>query len=130
MQPIVGGGSCSSSLVADTAIGMRTFGGSCNPFAGQRYSAPGDNKCAAFGGCAVPISASQMFPKYGTMDLYKFERDGSGWKHVPTGEVLLFRRGESVHDVAWAAYKKVMGLPDTRPPPAPTALRLAFAPST
>ncbi len=130
VQPIVGGGSCSSSLVADTAIGMRTFGGGCNPFAGQHYSAPGDNKCGGFGGCAVPISASQLYPKDGVMDLYRFERDGSGWKPVPTGEVLLFKCGDNVHDVAWAAYKKVMGLQDTRPVPAPTPLRLAFAPST
>ena len=27
------------------------------------YSAPSDNKCATFGGCAVPISASQLYPE-------------------------------------------------------------------
>ncbi len=26
------------------------------------YSAPSDNKCASFGGCAIPISASQLYP--------------------------------------------------------------------
>ena len=65
---------CSTKVMADTAIGMRTFGGGCNPFAGPAYSAPGDNKCATFGGCAVPISASQLFPKTGTMDLFVVQR--------------------------------------------------------
>jgi hypothetical protein len=26
------------------------------------YSAPSDNACAAYGGCAVPISESQLYP--------------------------------------------------------------------
>ena len=57
--------------MADTAIGSaRPSAARCNPFAGPAYSAPGDNKCATFGGCAVPISASQLFPKSGTMDLF------------------------------------------------------------
>jgi hypothetical protein len=132
VQLTTGGGSCSTKLAADTAIGVRTFGGSCNPFAGQPYSVPGDNKCATFGGCAVPISASQLFPKSGNMQLFKFEKkpDQQGWTSVAVGTPLLFAQGENVHDVAWKAYKIVMGLDHTKPPPAPTPLRLAFPPST
>jgi len=132
VQPTSGGGSCSGKLAAGTAIGVRTFGGGCNPFAGPHYSAPGDNKCGGFGGCAVPISASQLYPKDGTMELFRFEKKTGqdGWTSVPTGETLLFRQGDNVHDVAWAAYKKVMGMDANQPPPPPTPLRLAFAPST
>ena len=48
---------------------------------GVLYSAPSDNKCASFGGCAVPISASQLYPipnasepdqPFGTMELFNF----------------------------------------------------------
>ena len=96
------------------------------------HTPPGDNKCGGFGGCAVPISASQLYPKDGTMELFRFEKKTGqdGWTSVPTGETLLFRQGDNVHDVAWAAYKKVMGMDANQPPPPPTPLRLAFAPST
>jgi hypothetical protein len=132
VQPTTGGGNCSSAMQMNTAIGMRTFGGGCNPFSGAPYSAPGDNKCAAFGGCAVPISASQVFPKIGNMQLYRFEKDSSGdWTSVEAPGGQDFSVGENVHDVAWQAYFKVMqpgGTPP--PPPSPTPLRLAFPPST
>src|ERR1051326_1550067 len=51
---------------------------------GKLYSAPSDNKCASFGGCAVPISASQLYPipdssqpeeVVGWMELYNFKGD-------------------------------------------------------
>jgi hypothetical protein len=130
-QLTTGGGSCHAMLSTGTAIGTRSFGAGCNPFAGGPYSAPGDNKCGTFGGCAVPISASQLFPKSGQMQLFKFEREGtSGWTSVPIDTPLLFRVGDNVHDVAWAAYKKVMGLDDKTPAPPPNPLRLAFPPST
>lgn len=130
VQPTTGGGSCSSMQATDTAIGTRTFGSGCNPFAGPAYSAPGDNKCGTFGGCAVPISASQLFPTTGSMDLFRFTRAGNEWKAEPTGQTQLFRSGDNVHDIAWQAYKKVMGLPESQEPPPPTPLRLAFPPST
>jgi hypothetical protein len=129
VQPVTGGGGCSTQLKADTAVGVRTFGG-CNPFAGPHYSAPGDNKCSTFGGCAVPISASQLFPKSGTMDLFAFKQDGGEWVSEPLPQPIVFAVGENVHDVAWKAYKAVMGLPDDKPAPAANALRLAFPPST
>ncbi len=105
-------------------------GGGCNPFAGAAYSAPGDNKCTSFGGCAVPISASQLFPKQGHMQLFGFSKDSSGaWTSTPAGEIL-FNVGDNVHDVAWTAYKTVMKLGDDPPAPKANPLRLAFPPST
>ncbi len=152
VQPVTGGGNCSSSspapaggggksgcgssgcgseAIMGTAIGMRTFGGTCNPFS-TLYSAPGDNKCGTFGGCAVPISASQLYPKDGIMTLFKFQWDAQEgkWTSVQLDENVPFRVGDNVHDIAWTAYKKVMGMPDDKPAPAATALRLVFPPST
>jgi hypothetical protein len=150
VQPTTGGGNCSTSSPAGggggscsaggggcggpktgTKIETKTFGAGCNPFAGQAYSAPGDNKCVSFGGCAVPISASQLFPKSGHFQLFGFTKDDQGqWTSVPVKDPLLFAVGDNVHDVAWAAYKAVMDLDPKTPPPAPTLLRLAFPPST
>ncbi len=130
VQPVGGGGNCSTKVMADTAIGMRTFGGGCNPFAGPAYSAPGDNKCATFGGCAVPISASQLFPKSGTMDLFSFSESDGEWSSTPVTPGITFAKGQNVHDVAWAAYRRVMNLDADTPAPPPTAIRLAFPPST
>ncbi len=131
VQLTTGGGNCSTKLTTGNAIGTRSFGGSCNPFAGSPYSAPGDNKCGTFGGCAVPISASQLYPKSGTMTLFRYVKDSQGkWSSEPLKDPLLFRVGENVHDVAWAAYKKVMSLDASAPPPPPTPLRQAFPPST
>ena len=99
------------------------------------YSAPGDNKCSSFGGCAVPISASQMYPKSDKMKLFKFEKDESGYHAVPLDESewLAFEKGELVYDVAWKAYQtaaKAMGQTPPDSPPEPSIVRLAFPPST
>jgi hypothetical protein len=131
VQPTSGGGNCSAGLKASTAIGVRTFGGGCNPFAGAAYSAPGDNKCATFGGCAVPMSASQVFPKTGHMDLFSFQQVDGQWTSVPVTAGQVFATGQNVHDIAWQAYFKVMQPNGTAPAqPKPTPLRLAFPPST
>jgi hypothetical protein len=109
-----------------------TIGG-CNPM--PVFSAPGDNRCASFGGCAVPISASQVFPKSGSMQLYQFVWDlqQKKWTSTPVGGgTFPFETGQNVHDVAWKAYFTVMD-PDNKNPPDPpkaTPLRLAFPPST
>jgi hypothetical protein len=125
---------CSSKLKAETMLEVRTFGG-CNPFANGPYSAPSDNKCGSFGGCAVPISAYQLFPKSGNMQLFDFvqESDGS-WKpeEIP-GATIDFGKGMAVHAIAYKAYQKVMEhrgktVPDNPAPP--NTLRLAFPPST
>lgn len=126
---------CSTQVRADTMLAVRTFGG-CNPFAPGPYSAPSDNKCGSFGGCAVPISAYQLYPKSGHMQLFDFVPDGDGWKSVaiPGDEGQLnFGTGLSVHAIAYKAYQAVMKhrgktVPDNPAPP--NTLRLAFPPST
>ena len=106
------------------------------------YSAPSDNICASYGGCAVPISESQMYPPppsaakptdKGTMELTDFK----GPDHKPTklATKLSYGQGEKVYDIAWDAYIEVLksrGVEDQDLPvkPAPNALRLAFPPST
>ena len=101
------------------------------------YSAPSDNTCAGFGGCAIPISASQLYPapdpanpkKAGVMEVFDLE---------PPTPVKLpnmnYSLGDKVYDVAWNAYievlksRKVNPLPEK--PKVDSDLRLAFPPST
>jgi hypothetical protein len=99
------------------------------------FSPPADNACKTLGGCAVPISASQMYPavKDGEeyrMQLYDFA-DKPGFKPKSFG-ILDYEKGELVYDVAWKAYRAVLekrGLPVPEKPE-PSDLRLAFPPST
>jgi hypothetical protein len=102
---------------------------------GALYSAPSDNKCASYGGCAVPISASQLYPEpspgheVAFMEVYDFvgqtaEPDKIG--------LLRYEVGDPVYEVAWKAYVKVL---EHRKQPVPdrpkdSDLRLAFPPST
>ena len=125
---------CSSKLKAETMLELRTFG-SCNPFADGPYSAPSDNKCGSFGGCAVPISAYQLYPKSGHMQLFDFvQQSGGGWHAVEIdGAQIDFGKGMSVHAVAYKAYQEVMKHRGKTVPaePAPSnTLRLVFPPST
>jgi len=102
------------------------------------YSAPSDNSCAAFGGCAVPISDSQLYPALnpqkptdpGKMELNDFE----GPNHTPTKfNEMNFTMGQKVYDIAWEAYIEVLkkrGITNLPNKPAPDPLRLAFPPST
>jgi hypothetical protein len=96
------------------------------------YSAPADNKCKTFGGCAVPISASQLYPAAGTMTMYDFGNEPPHHFKPLTGETLSFQLGDGVYDTAWEAYTKVMAARGQEPgeKPAPTDLRLALPPST
>jgi hypothetical protein len=108
------------------------------------YSAPSDNMCASFGGCAVPISASQLYPpptpgeEIGWMELFDFVgqtaepviiKNKWGQKELQRYEV-----GDRVFDIAWDAYIKVLKHrnPDAPEPDKPkdSDLRLAFPPST
>ncbi len=68
VQNIAGGGICSH------AVGTRgpLSAGSVQTPSDAIYSAPSDNKCRTFGGCAVPISASQVYPEGGNMELFDF----------------------------------------------------------
>ena len=101
------------------------------------YSAPSDNTCAGFGGCAIPISASQLYPapdssnpnNAGTMEVFDL---------VPPTPVKLgnieYSMGDKVYDIAWNAYIEVLKSRKVNPLPVkPTVdsdLRLAFPPST
>lgn len=118
-----------------------TGGGSCSQSVAQAptpastpYSAPSDNKCASFGGCAVPISASQLYPVTPPppeMKLYDFV--GPDHAATPLGGTMAFTTGDSVYEKAWEAYQAVMasrGQPVTAAMPEPTALRIALPPST
>lgn len=101
------------------------------------YSAPSDNACAAFGGCAVPISDSQLYPAPnpqkptdpGKMEVNDFE--GPAFKPTKIGE-MNYNYGQKVYDIAWQAYVEVLKSRGIEPPakPAPDPLRLAFPPST
>lgn len=127
VQKTTGGGICGH---ATGTRGPLSAGNLCGAPSDVLYSPPTDNKCGTLGGCAVPISASQVYPKSGTMQLFDFT--GSGNTPVPI-EKTDFKVGELVHDVAYRAYVKVMQhrkkqVPLTPPPP--SQLRLAFPPST
>jgi hypothetical protein len=83
-----GGGGCGAATKADasspgnvggqscSAVKMRVHGGLCGgptpppPTPSVVYTAPSDNICGGFGGCAVPISACQLYPKSGTMEVW------------------------------------------------------------
>jgi hypothetical protein len=103
------------------------------------YSAPSDNVCGSFGGCAVPISESQLYPSPdpskpddpGAMELYDFK--GPDFKPTKLDQRLKYSKGDKVYDIAWNAYIEVLksrGVTDLPPKPAPDPLRLAFPPST
>jgi len=104
------------------------------------YSAPGDNMCGSFGGCAVPISASQIYPPFtdannkpltgSTMELNDFPPPDFKTTKLP-GDVP-FKVGDFVYDIAWDAYTKVIESRKNTPPakPKPSDIRVAFPPST
>jgi hypothetical protein len=109
---------------------------------GVLYSAPSDNMCASFGGCAVPISASQLYPipnasepdqPFGTMELYDFVGETAEPVRIKgLNGLLRYDEGDRVYDIAWKAYVKVLkhrGQPIPEQPK-DSELRLAFPPST
>lgn len=127
VQNSEGGGNCSSSKVVNT-------GGGCGL---PLMSAPANNKCGGNGGCAVPISASQLFPTPGkggsfVMQIFDYG-DAPDFQTSKLCE-MPYKEGEPVYDVAWKAYERAMAknckdVPSI-PKPKPSALRLAFPPST
>ena len=116
-----------------------TAGGNCGSSgstADELYTAPGNNFCGnpngGYGGCAVPISASQLYPNSGEMQVNKFT--GEGCDFTALDETLPFTEGEAVYNVAWEAYCRALKAADplSEPPTelAVSDLRLAFPPST
>jgi hypothetical protein len=134
------GGGCGAVRAGAAAAGA-AVGGSCG--APQIYSGPGDNKCQGFGGCAVPISASQLYPPppdgrpQAQMQVFDFQPDSSGFNGYKSVEVgkILYQKGDKVDEVAYRAFQMVMKnrstpveVPETMP--APSTIRLVFPPST
>lgn len=126
VQNSQGGGNCSQ--VIDQPEGKCGL---------QTMSAPANNKCGTFGGCAVPISASQLFPEVSSSGSYVMQLFNFGAAPDYTSEPLKqmpYAKGDPVYDIAWKAYTEVMAVrfPGNPPPvqPKPSALRLAFPPST
>lgn len=133
-----GGGNCSSGGNCGTVLSTRAFGGNCGwppPPPSTFYSAPSDNKCSTLGGCAVPMSASQLYPTEGVMQIFDFQTD-STTKAITSDPIcrMRYKVGEAVHDVAYRAFEEVMTYRQTwdepKPKPKPNDLRLAFPPST
>jgi Ferritin-like len=155
---VVGGQGCS-------AVQMRVYGGSCGgppapPGPGDTvYTAPSDNICGGFGGCAVPISACQVYPKSGTMEVYVLAGSpppaptppappaaavganlcgGPPPPHncgsSPSRKIgtIPFAKGEKVEDIAFRAFAMVAEELNYPAPVQqdPNDLRLAFPPST
>ncbi|CAM2069591.1 Ferritin-like domain-containing protein [Sulfidibacter corallicola] len=118
VQPSSGGGQCGASQAL-----MRRFQDD-----DTSYSAPADNKCSTLGGCAVPISASQLYPSSGTMSVYDFDGQDDPILVGP----LPFQTGDSVYDTAWNAFTMIMEHRGQPPgdKPAPSNLRIALPPST
>jgi hypothetical protein len=129
VQKTSGGGNCSQAMGTRGPLSAGTQG-SCGVPDFALYSAPSDNKCGTFGGCAVPISASQVYPHGGKMELFDFTGKGNDFKSIGK---MDYEKGEVVHDVAYRAYLQVMQYRKQTPPPnppPPTDIRLAFPPST
>lgn len=109
------------------------------------YSAPSDNKCASFGGCAVPISASQLYPipdstdpeqTAAYMELFDFVGETAQPVPIKDGMQKVLQKyevGDRVYDIAWDAYVQVLKhrkQPIPEKPKTDSDLRLAFPPST
>jgi len=131
VQSASGGGNCSQTAKVGFGSGCGLCGGGKG---GSPYSAPSDNRCGGFGGCAVPISASQLFPAAAdgkaVMNVYDFVAPGDKPVLLTTIE---YAEGEPVYDVAWKAYIEVLKHQQVSPlpeKPKPSLLRLAFPPST
>lgn len=126
VQSVHGGGGCSAKV---NSVFTAPKGGCGLP---NFLSVPSDNKCGALGGCAVPISASQMYPEppeNSKMELFDFTEPDFTPEPFDTME---YTKGELVYDVAWNAFCKVLQHRGQPAPdkPAPSDLRLAFPPST
>lgn len=123
VQSVSGGGSGCRSLG-----NVKKLSAGCG--APTLYSPPADNKCATYGGCAVPISASQLYPDSGVMPVYKFGDDFTPERIENQG--INFEVGDPVYKVAWDAYTLAMEAEGKTVPEKPEVsdLRLAFPPST
>ncbi len=131
-QTATTGAHTSGDLLGSTEKNL--CGGPTPPAKPSLVSAPSDNRCATYGGCAVPISASQLFPapkSAGTrMELNDFP--APDFKTTPMPGTMTYASGDGVYDTAWEAYSHVLAHQGKPVPekPKPSDLRLAFPPST
>ncbi|AZZ96036.1 ferritin-like domain-containing protein [Pseudoalteromonas sp. R3] len=136
-----------------------TPGGSCGASGAKGIkSAPADNKCNNLGGCAVPISASQLFPSLPAddsdgykMQLFSFDEDNNftpiSYVTPDGGDPQLdcdssdktmpmpYKEGDAVYKIAWQAYCNANNLVNKQTgeipaPPEVDDIRLALPPST
>lgn len=138
VQSVNGGSGCGTSK--NLLYSARGTADSGDNLSQNLYTTPANNDCKGYGGCAVPISAAQMYPalnpKPGAQpaaDLmvvntftpeYPYTASEISRSGYPTGKL--------VYDTAWDAYAEVLRqrgetVPDK---PKPSDLRLAFPPST
>jgi hypothetical protein len=133
--------SCGSSVMSLKTVENLCGGPTPKPTTSTVYSAPADNICASFGGCAVPISASQIYPiistdaykkpvTSGIMELNDFVGRAHTIQKLPGN--IDFKTGDMVYDTAWEAFTQVM---ESRKAPVPAKpktsdIRLVFPPST
>jgi ferritin-like protein len=132
-----GAGSCGGGGNCGTVLTVRKFGGGCGwppPPPSTFYSAPSDNKCSTLGGCAVPISASQLYPTEGMMQIFSFDQDPPDTGPITSDPIcrMRYKIGDPVHDIAYKAFAEAMAYRQmpAEPKPKPNDLRLAFPPST
>lgn len=121
-----------------------------------RFSPPGNNACGGQGGCAVPISQSQLFPKpkagaiqpnptlppiaYMQPNFYSKKDGESKWQSCPllnsdgAPKSIRYQEGDNVYDNAWDryvdAFQKMNPGKEAPAKPAVSDIRLAFPPST
>lgn len=137
-----------------------TPGGSCGATGAKGIkSAPADNKCNNLGGCAVPISASQLFPSLPAddsdgykMQLFSFHGKDNQFTAIsyitpekgsqattfstPDQPVPMpYAEGDAVYKIAWQAYCNAHDLVNKQTgeipaPPVANDIRLALPPST
>jgi hypothetical protein len=128
VQSVKGGGNCSGATApAQNLCGRGGGGGGGGD--DTYYSAPSDNKCGRLGGCAVPISASQLYPNSGEMIIFDIHPNVTSTQ-IGTHQ---FNVGDPVYETAWAAYCEVLKYRNQQVPSEPPEvddLRLVFPPST
>ena len=142
VQAYEGGGQCSSSNPTKpkpdagcnqslTSLDTISSTNGCGRPDIKWKTVPAFNSCAGKGGCAVPISALQMFPepreKTGELQVMKY-KSSVGDKDIE----VCFRKGELVYDKAWEVYSNEFKKKFQKEPIKPKAntLRLIFPPST
>lgn len=132
-----GGHTCTGSVdTVKKSAKPAAIGGGSNGCTPTYYNPPADNWCGGVGGCAVPISESQLFPK--DMNLYEWDLTVPGVGVDPqkgaVGRIGIIgsKVGAHVYSVAWQVYCAQLKHRQIEPPeqPTPATLRIALPPST